>query len=313
MRVAIMGAGGVGGYFGGLLAKAGHDVTFIARGEHLQAIRAHGLRVESVHGDFLVQPAQATDNAADVGPVDVVLFTTKTYHIEQAAEAMRPLVGPQTAILPLQNGVDASERLFPFFGPEPVLGGTCHVVSLVAAPGVIQQRSTFRRIGVGELQEGPVTPRVQAIADALVQAGAEAEASTNINKGRWAKFVFIAAISGVGAVTRVPAEQIVGCPETRQMLEQAMREVEALAAASGVTLDADIVPKTMEFCDNLAPGTTASMQRDILEGRPSELESQNGFAARQGAKLGVPVPVNAFIYAALLPQERRARKRESEQ
>ncbi len=305
MRIAIMGSGGLGGYFGGLLAHAGHHVTFLARGEHLQAIREHGLRVESVHGDFTIQPAQATDNPSEVGPVDWVLFATKTYHIDQAAEEMRPLVGPQTAILPLQNGVDASERLIALFGPEPVLGGTCRVVSLVAAPGVIQQRSPFRHIALGELN-GAITPRVQAIAAALQEAGAEVEISDSINKVRWTKFLFIASISGVGAATRVTSERITGCAETRHLLEEAMREIEALAAASGMPLDKDVVPETMAFCDNLPPGTTASMQRDIWEGRPSELESQNGYVARRGAELHVAVPVHTFLYGILLPQERKA-------
>ncbi len=306
MRIAVMGAGGVGGYFGGLLAHAGEEVTFIARGEHLRAIQSRGLRIESIHGSFTIQPAQATDDPAVVGPVDLILFTTKTHHIEPAGEALRPMVGPQTAILPLQNGVDASERLIAILGPGPVLGGTCRIVSLVAAPGVIQQSSPFRHITLGEL-DGSITPRVQAIADALSRAGVPVEVSDNINQARWTKFLFIAPYSGMGAVTRVPAGELMACPEARHMLEQAMREVEALARACGVVLEEDIVPRTLAFCEGLAPDSTSSMQRDIMEGRPSELEAQNGFVMRRGAELGIPVPVNTFIYSVLLPQERRAR------
>jgi 2-dehydropantoate 2-reductase len=306
MRIAVMGTGGVGGYFGGLLAQAGEDVTFIARGEHLRAIQADGLRVESVHGDFTVRPAQATDDPSTVGPVDLVLFATKTYQIEEAAGAMRPLIGPETVVLPLQNGVDASERVADILGSEHVLGGVCYIVSAIAGPGIIQQRSEFRRIVLGEL-DGQVTPRVEVITAALQRTGAPVELSTAINKMRWTKFLFIASFSGMGAVTRVPAGELMACAETRQMLELAMREIEALAAAGGVRLDDDVVPETMAFCDNLAPDATASMQRDIMEGRPSELEAQNGFVMRKGAELGVPVPVNTFIYSVLLPQERRAR------
>jgi 2-dehydropantoate 2-reductase len=306
MRIAVMGTGGVGGYFGGLLAQAGEDVTFIARGEHLRAIQADGLRVESVHGDFTVRPAQATDDPSTVGPVDLVLFATKTYQIEEAAGAMRPLIGPETVVLPLQNGVDASERVADILGSEHVLGGVCYIVSAIAGPGIIQQRSEFRRIVLGEL-DGQVTPRVEVITAALQRTGAPVELSTAINKMRWTKFLFIASFSGMGAVTRVPAGELMACAETRQMLELAMREIEALAAAGGVRLDGDVVPETMAFCDNLAPDATASMQRDIMEGRPSELEAQNGFVMRKGAELGVPVPVNTFIYSVLLPQERRAR------
>lgn len=305
MRIAIMGSGGVGGYFGGLLARAGYDVTFIARGEHLAAIRQHGLRVDSVHGDFVVAPAQATADPAAVGPVDTVLFATKTHQLEAAAEVLRPLVGPQTAVLPLHNGLDAAERTAAVLGAGPVLGGICQVGSYIAAPGVIKQISQFRRVVVGELR-GPISPRVEAIVAALQAAGASAEATPDIRKVRWTKFIFIAPFSGVGSVARVPAGAIVGCPETRALLEAAMLEVEAVARAAGVALDADIVAKTMTFCDNLAPGQIASMQRDIMDGKPSELESMIGVLVRLGAELGVPTPIFRFFYAALLPQERKA-------
>jgi 2-dehydropantoate 2-reductase len=304
-----MGTGGVGGYFGGLLARAGEDVTFIARGKHLRAILAHGLRVESVHGDFAVVPAQATADPAAVGPVDLVLFATKTYHIEDASRGMRPLLGPRTTILPLQNGVDATERLAAIVGPEPVLGGVCYVGSFIAAPGVIRQGSQFRHIVVGEL-DGRITPRVEAVVAALERSGADAEASAEINKVRWTKFLFIAPFSGVGAVTRVPAGEIMACPETRQMIEEGMREVEAVARAQGISLARDVVPETMAFCRNMAPDQMASMQRDILDGKPSKLESMIGVMARRGAELGVPTPLFRFIYAALLPLERRARQQQ---
>lgn len=306
MKAAVMGSGGVGGYFGGLLAKAGNDVTFIARGKHLRALQTDGLRVESVHGDFTVDPVKATDDPASVGTVDAILFATKTWQIEEAAEAMRPMVGMDTVILPLQNGVDTPERLIEIFGKEAVLGGTCHVVSLVAGPGHIQQKSDFRRITLGEM-DGPITPRAQALGDVLAAAGAQVEVSDNINKARWTKFLFIASFSGMGAVTRVPAGDLMACQEAREMLEVAMREIEALAQASGVELAPDVVVQTMAFCDNLSPGTTASMTRDIWEGKPSELEAQNGYVARSGARLGVAVPINTFIYHTLLPQEQRAR------
>ena len=306
MRIVIYGTGGVGGYFGGLLARADEDVTFIARGEHLRAIRAHGLRVESVHGDFTIAPASATDNPAEIGPVDLIIAATKTYHIDEVARGMTPLLGPRTAILPLQNGVDASERIAAIVGPAPVLGGVCYVGSHIAAPGLIRQGSQFRRVVVGELA-GQVTPRVTAVVDALARSGAVAEASAEINQVRWTKFTFIAPFSGVGAVTRVPAGEIMACPETRQMMADAMQEVEAVARARGIRLAADIVPQTMAFCDKLAPGQMASMQRDLLDGRPSELESMIGVIVRHGAELGVPTPVFQFVYAALAPQEHRAR------
>jgi 2-dehydropantoate 2-reductase len=307
MRIAIMGSGGVGGYFGGLLAKAGESVTFIARGEHLRAIQERGLRVESVHGNFTIAPAQVTDDPATVRPVDYVIFATKTWQIEDAALAMKPMLGPDTVVLPLHNGVDAAERTAAVVGKEHVLGGVCYVGSQILAPGIVRQVSQFRRVIAGEMN-GPITPRVEAIVAALQRAGADAEASADIQKERWIKFAFIAPFSGVGAVTRVPAGEIVTCPEARGMAEAAVREVEAVGRAKGVALDADIVPKTMAFIDNLAPTQMASMQRDILEGRPSELESMIGVMVRFGAELDVPVPTFRFLYGALLPQEKRARR-----
>ena len=306
MRIAVMGSGGVGGYFGGLLAAAGEDVTFIARGEHLAALRSGGLRIESVHGDFSVVPARATDNPAEVGRVDLVLLATKTYQLDEATRSLGPLFGPGTAVVPLLNGVDASDRLAAILGPEPVLGGLCYVGSYIAAPGVIKQVSAFRRVIVGEM-DGQLTRRVEAIVAALARAGAVAEASSDIRQALWTKFTFIAPFSGIGAVARAPAGEITGCSETRALLARAMREVEAVARARGVSLDPNVVPTTMAFCDAMAPAQTASMQRDILDGKPSELESIVGVMVRLGEELAVPVPAFQFFYAALLPQEKRAR------
>jgi 2-dehydropantoate 2-reductase len=311
MRIAVMGTGGVGGYFGGLLAKNGMDVTFIARGAHLRAMQQEGLRVESVHGDFALRPVQATGDSASVGPVDVVLFATKTYQLDDAAQAMKPLIGPETVVVPLHNGVDAAERTAAIVGEQHVLGGLCYVGSMIAAPGVIRQESPFRRVIVGEMpwnpDRGTIAPRVQAIADALTAAGATGEVSTDIQAARWTKFTFIAPFAGVAAVARAPAGEINAAPETRQMLHDAIAEVVAVAEAEGVRLPEEPA-KTRAFCDALAPHITPSMQRDVFEGKPSELESLIGVVVRKGQALGVPVPTFEFFYASLLPQERRARR-----
>lgn len=310
MRFAVMGTGGVGGYFGGLLARNGEDVTFIARGAHLRAMQKAGLRVESVHGDFTLHPVKATDDPASIGPADVVLFATKTYQLDDAAEAMKPLIGPETVVVPLHNGVDAAERTAAIVGNKHVLGGLCYVGSMIAAPGVIRQDSPFRRVIVGEMPWNPaygtVTRRVQAIADALTAAGATGETSTNIQAARWTKFTFIASLAGVASVSRATAGEINAVPETQQMLHQAIAEVVAVADAGGVRLPEEPA-KTQAFCDTLAPHITASMQRDVIEGKPSELESLIGVVVRKGQDLGVPVPNFEFFYASLLPQERRAR------
>lgn len=310
MRVAVMGTGGVGGYFGGLLARNGEDVTFIARGRHLEAMQRDGLRVESVHGDFTLQMVCARGDPAQAGPVDLVLFATKTYQLDEAAAAMRPLIGPDTVVVPLHNGIDAAERTAKIVGQGHVLGGLCYVGSMVAAPGVIRQQSPFRRVIVGEMPWSPdtgrVTPRVQAVVDALAAAGATAEASTSIRAALWTKFAFIAPFSGVGSVTRVPAGAINAVPESRQMLHAAIAEVITVAAAEGVQLPGE-PEKTRAFCDALAPHITASMQRDVLDGKPSELDSLIGVMVQKGETLGIPAPFFRFFYASLLPQERRAR------
>lgn len=317
MHIAIMGTGGVGAYFGGLLARSGADVTFIARGAHLHALQQNGLRVESIHGDFTLSRVQATDQPASVGPVDVVLFATKTFQIDDAAAAMKPLIGAETVVVPLHNGVDAAERTAAIVGEEHVLGGLCSVVSMIAAPGVVRQESQFRRVVVGEMpwthgdaswnsNQATVTPRVRRIIDALAAAGATAEATTDIQAARWIKFAFIAPLSGVGAVARVPAGAINASPETRQMLHEAIAEVVAVAQAEGVCLP-DEPAKTIAFCDALAPHITTSMQRDVLDGKPSELESLIGAVIRKGATNRVPTPTFCYFYASLLPQERAAR------
>jgi len=306
MRIAIMGSGGVGGYYGGLLACAGHDVTFIARGAHLAAIRAHGLQIKSVHGDLTIAPAQATDNPAGVGPVELVLVTVKTTATDEAARAIRPLVGPATVVLSLQNGIDAAERIGAVVGLEHMLGGATWVSSTIEAPGVIRQESQFRRIVLGEL-DGRITPRAQAVYEALQSTGATVELSANIRQVLWTKFVFIAALSGVGAITRLPVGDYRHVPETRDLLVRLMREVEAIARASGIALEANVVDQALAVVDNAAPGIQSSMQRDVAAGRPSELESMIGVLGRKGRELGVPTPVADMVYAALLPGELKAR------
>ena len=298
MKIAIVGAGGVGSYLGGLLARAGHEVALIARGRHLEAIRAHGLRIRSLHGDFDIRPAVATDNPAEVGPTDLTIFTVKTYDIDSTAELARPLIGPQTAVLPLENGVESPAQLSRYFGKEAVLGGAVWVVSAVAEPGVIRQESQFRRIVFGEM-DGRPTSRVAAIRDALGQSGFTVETTDQIEKVLWTKLLFIASFSGVTSVTRAPAGPVVACVESRSLLNRAMLEVEAVARAIGIPLDADVVEKTMAFVVGLEPKTTSSMQRDVLAGRRLEYDALNGAVVRAGQETGVPTPVHEFLWTCL--------------
>lgn len=306
MKILIMGTGGVGGYYGGLLAQQGNDVTFIARGAHLYALRHEGLKVKSVHGDFTVVPANATDDPANVGPVDLVLFCVKTYNTDEAAEAIRPAMGPQTAVMSLQNGVDAAERIGKVVGLEHVIGGATWLSSAVEAPGVIRQISQFRRIVFGEL-DGGRSERIQAIYEVLNQTGIIVEVSEDIQNVLWTKLVFIAAVSSIGSLTRLPMGDYRSITETRDLLTRLMQEVEAVARAQGVNLDADVVQNWLEFIDNAAPNIKPSMQLDVETAHRTELESMIGVVGRKGRELGVPTPIADFAYASLLPIELKAR------
>jgi len=308
MRIAIMGSGGVGGYYGGLLAKAGQEVTFIARGAHLQAIRDKGLHVKSVHGDFTVSPVKATDRPGEIGAVDLVLVATKTYHTEEAAQAIKPLIGDNTVVISLQNGIDAAERIGSAVGMERMLGGATWLSAAIEAPGRIGQYSQFRRIALGEL-DGRITPRAQAVASAFATTPAVVELVPNIRQMLWTKFVFISAISALGGLTRVSMGEYRHVPEAREVLAQAMAEVAAVAQACGVALDADIVAKTLSFIDAAAPDMRPSMQRDLEAGRMSELESLIGVVVRLGKERGVPTPVMRLAYALLKPAHLKASRK----
>jgi len=303
-----MGTGGVGGYYGGLLAQQGHEVTFIARGAHLDAIRRDGLKVKSVHGDFTIFPANATQNPGEAGVVDLILFCVKTYHTEEAAHAIRPAVGSQTVVMSLQNGIDAAEQIGKVVGLGHVVGGVTWLSSAVESPGVIHQVSQFRRIVFGELAGG-LSERIKSIAEAFKNSGIAVEASEDIRKVLWTKLVFIAAVSSLGSLTRLPIGDYRSIPETRNLLSGIMQEVESVARAENVQLDADVVKKWLEFIDNSAPHIKPSMQLDIEVGHPTELESMIGVVSRKGQELGVPTPAVDFVYASLLPIELKAQNR----
>ena len=302
MKIAIMGTGGVGGYYGGLLARIGRDVTFIARGAHLRALRKKGLRVRSVHGDFHVSTVKATDRPGEVGPVGLLLFTTKAYHTDEAAQAIQPMIGSDTAVVSLQNGVDAAERIGAILGMKHLIGGATWLSAAIEAPGVIGQYSQFRRIVLGEF-DGSKTQRVQAIQEVLSGTGAAVEITDDISRILWTKFVFIASISAMGALTRVTFGEYRSVPESRTVLSEVIAEVAAVARAKGVTLAPDIVSGTLSFIDQSEPGMKPSMLRDMEAARRTELESLIGVIVRLGKELGVATPVMRIAYAALKPGE----------
>jgi 2-dehydropantoate 2-reductase len=306
MRIAIFGTGGAGGYFGAQLAGAGEDVVFIARGAHLDAIRAQGLRIDSPAGEILIRPAQATDDPAQVGEVDVVLLGVKAWQVTEAAEAMRPMIGPATVVVPLQNGVEAPSQLAALLGADHVLGGLCGTFSWVTAPGRIRSIGASHFVKFGEL-DNRHSDRTQQLRRIFEHAGVKVEVPADIHKALWEKFLLVASFGSVGAVTRAPIGAIRMMPETRRLLEWCMREVVAVGTARRVALATAVVADTMAFVDTLAPNATTSLQRDIIEGKPSELEAWSGAVIRLGQELGVATPLHEFIYHCLLPQELRAR------
>lgn len=309
MRIAIFGTGGAGGFFGGRLAKAGEDVLFIARGAHLEAIRKNGLCVDSVDGDFGIRPAKATDDLAKAGNVDVVLVGVKTWQVSEAAQAMRPLIGPGTFVVPLQNGVEAPTQLAAVLGHEHVLGGLAKVFAFLDRPGRIRHLGGPASLTFGELDNRP-SERVERLRGILSRAGLAAEIPPDIHVALWNKFLFIAPLGGIGAVTRAPVGTVRALPCTRRMLEQGMREILNLAQGRGISLADNDVARAMKFVDTLPANGTISLQRDIAAGRPSELEAWNGAVVRLGNQAGVPTPLHEFLYSSLLPLERKARGEE---
>jgi 2-dehydropantoate 2-reductase len=310
MRIAVFGTGGAAGYFGARLADAGEEVTFIARGDHLRAIQKHGLQVESIFGDVLVQPARATNDPSQVGPVDTVILGVKTWQVTESAEAMRPLVGPETVVLPLQNGVEASQQLADVLGREHVLGGLATIISYIVGPGRLRHEGGPTTIAFAELDDRP-SDRVEGLRDVFERAGVAATVPASIQAALWQKLLFVSSFGGVGAVSRAPAGVMRRLPETRRMLVSAMHEVRAVALARGIPIGEEQVVAAMATIDSLPESGTMSLQRDILAGRPSELEAWNGAVVRQGLEADVAVPTHSFIYQALLPQELRARGQES--
>lgn len=297
-----MGSGGTGGFFGGCLARAGEDVTFIARGSQLSAMRERGLRVESASaGEFTIAPVHVTENPAEIGPVDLVLFCVKSWDVDSAAEQARPLVGSGTLILPIQNGIDAPDRLAAVFGPEHVLGGTAQIETTIVEPGVIRHTSAKLHqllFGVLDSRSADHAREVQGV---LKRGGFDVRFTDNIQNALWQKFVFICGWSGVCAVTRLPVGPIRSTPETFDLVVRAMREVDAVARARHVPLEGDVVSAQVERLKLFGPATTSSMARDLQRGSRLEIESLNGAVVRLGQAVCVPTPVNAFVYACLKP------------
>src|SRR5262249_17055891 len=305
MRIVVFGAGGVGGYFGGRLAQAGEDVVFVARGAHLNALQTTGLKVDSLNGDFHI-PVKAVAQASEAERADAVLIAVKGWQVPEAARAIVPLVQSGAFAVTLENGVDAPDMLVEVLGREPVLAGLCRIFSWVVEPGHIRHAGVDPSVVFGELDNN-VTERATRLRDAFTRARVIAVIPPDIHVALWEKLLFISSTSGVGALIGKPLGQLRHDPESRAMIQSAMQEIWNLARAKGVNLADDTVSRSMGFVDRLPAEATTSMQRDILEGRPSELEVQSGTIVRLGKKLGVPTPTHERIYNTLLPLEQKAR------
>jgi len=299
MRIAVYGAGGVGGYFGGRFAQAGSDVHFIDRGAHLQALREHGLQVRSVKGDFAVQ-VPATDDPAEVGPCDYVLFCVKAFNTEPAAARLGPLVGDDTAVLSLQNGVDNEEKLARAVGQDHVMGGAAFIFAGKAEPGVVLHTGGPTSITFGELH-GQASERAQRLLECCRQAGFGAELSPSIKTVLWAKFAFICAQAGMTAAVRLPIGEIRTVDAAWAGFQQLVAEVAAVAEADGVPLPPAAQERALTLAQSVEPASFSSLHDDLMAGRRMELEALHGLVVRRAAELGVPVPMSQAVYAILKP------------
>lgn len=298
MKIAIIGAGGVGGYFGAHLAAAGSDVTFIARGAHRAAMLEHGLTIESPVHPLRLKPVKVSDDPASVGPADLVLIAVKLWSTEDAVKSAKPLVGPATGVISFQNGVDAVDVISEHLGRSHAMGGVAHIAAVIDRPGVIRHNGSMARLTFGEL-DGSVSPRGEALLAACRAAGIEACLSQHIQEAIWEKFVFLAGLSGMTCLTRSPIGAIREDPVTRDMLRGVMGEVVAVARARKVNLPADIVDRQMAFADALPPDMISSMLGDLQRGNRLELDWLAGTVVRLAMDHAVPTPLNSAIYAAL--------------
>ena len=299
MRIAVMGAGGIGGNLGGLLARGGNDVSLIVRGAHLEAIRQNGLRVKMPQDEFTAE-VHATNEPGEIGPVDLVLFTVKTYHNATAIAAMQPMVGVDTTVLSVQNGVETFDELAQVLGAECVLCGAAYFGAYIEAPGVITNRGVPPKILFGEV-DGPESPRAQRIQETFQKAGINAELSDDVTKTLWTKFMILSSAAGITCAARHLIRPLLEHSEAREMWIAGMREVEAVGRAKGVDLDPEVVEQAMGLVESLPWDYQLSMHADLDRGGPLELEAINGAIVRMGRQLGIPTPVNQFLYTVLKP------------
>ncbi len=306
MHIVVIGAGGVGGYFGGKISNSGQKVTFVVRGQHLENIKQYGLQVKSIDGDFVTQPFLVTDTMTKVDKADVVLICTKSWQVAEAAKSILPILKEDTMVIPLQNGADNVEKVLSVIDKKYVLGGLCKIYSKIESPGVVSHFGHPPEVIFGELDKSK-TERLEKVKHVFDQAGFTGTISSDIHVDIWSKFMFIATVSGLGALTRATIGEMYENQETRSILKDTAQEIYEVGVAKGVNLPSTIVDRIMDFIDKQPYTSTASTQRDIIACRPSELDNFNGFIVKEGKKMRIPTPTNAFIYSCLLPMEKKAR------
>ena len=301
MKVGVVGAGGVGGYYGGQLARVGTEIGFVARGEQLAVIRERGLRVRTSEEDFTVR-VTASDDPAEIGACDAVLFCVKSYDTESAAALLDPLLKPGTAVVSLQNGVDNEDRIAARIGAEHVLGGASFILAQIAAPGVVERTGTLQRIVFGEL-DGLGSERADALLAVCREAGIDAHVTDDIRRVLWDKYAFLCALAGLTAVTRMPIDELMRVPESRELFRQMVREAVIVARAEGVDLGDGLADEKTEFAASLEPGGFSSLHHDLVTGRRIELDALHGELVRRASRHNLSVPVTAIVYALLRPWE----------
>jgi len=305
MKIAIVGSGGVGGYFGGRLALANHDVTFIARGEHLEKIRRDGLHIKGVSGEFCIKPVKATDRFDEAGIVDLIILGVKAWQVKDISRDIKPMTGPDTVIIPLQNGILAAEEIKSEIKGDNVLGGVARIMSRIESPGVITHFGIEPMIIFGEL-DNKRSDRVLKIKQVFDDAGINSKIADNIQAELWKKLIQIC-VGGLLAVTHSTYGEIRDLNETRTLIRELLEEIYNLSQKAGVPIKKDFVDAALNYIDTLPYDSASSLTRDVWEGKPSEIEYQNGTVVRLGEKYRIPTPVNRFIYYTILPQERKAR------
>lgn len=305
MKIGIIGAGGVGGYFGGRIARVGFDVTFLARGEHLNSILKNGLTVKSILGDFIVQNLKATDRIAEINNTDLIIICVKAWQIKEIREDLNNILHQESIILPLQNGVLAADELSEIIDKINVVGGLCRIISKIESPGVINHSGIVPTITFGEFDKQK-TERVKKIQEVFTAAGIESNISDDIKAELWKKFIAIC-VSGLLAVTKTTYGELRELTETRDMMIELLNEVFMLSQKMGIKIETDFIEKTVSMIDSYPYDSTSSLTRDVWEGKPSEIDYQNGTVVKLGAKYGVSTPINKFIYNCILPKELKIR------